>query len=164
MTRPDRYSPEKRLEYNENYYVHNQDDIRPKHQTYQRGYRADPVNRTKILQLQRRYRTNMRKRFLDVYGHRCHCKCGCTESTDGFLTVGHINDDGNEDRKNGGYYAMMLRAIKKPAPTKYTTLCWNCNCGARINGGVCPRVKSSLDGKLRVSNPFYASSFVEGTD
>ena len=68
----------------------------------------------------------------------CAC-CGETQRT--FLTLDHINGDGNKERKalgrSGGetFYAHLR---KQGYPRGYQVLCFNCNHGRYLNGGVCP--------------------------
>lgn len=82
----------------------------------------------------------VREAFFDIYGHVCQCPCGCGESNKKLLTMGHLNNDGKEDRlKFRNQHSLFHAAVVNPDTTKYTTLCWNCNCGAQMNGGICPR-------------------------
>jgi hypothetical protein len=76
------------------------------------------------------------------YGNICAC---CGETNKKFLTVDHINNDGEKQRKNrnqGSKSTMSLaRKIKRgKAPTDLQILCYNCNCGKQRNNGVCPHV------------------------
>lgn len=71
-------------------------------------------------------------------GARCAC---CGERNFGFLTLDHINSDGNIHRREldsiGGvqfYYKVM----KAGFPSGLQVLCANCNMGRQWNGGVCP--------------------------
>jgi len=84
-------------------------------------------------------RKALRARFFEIYGARCHCSCGCQQTILGFLTIGHINNDGAEDRRaNGKSEPLLRKATRHPDFSKYTALCWNCNSGAHMNGGICP--------------------------
>lgn len=76
-------------------------------------------------------------------GKRCAC-CGETQPT--FLTLDHINGDGNKHRKlitkaknavpcAAHFYAALRRAGFPPG---LQVLCWNCNLGRERNGGICP--------------------------
>lgn len=55
-----------------------------------------------------------------------------------FLAVDHIHNDGNEHRKvvNQGRLYTWLR--ENAYPQGFQVLCFNCNYGKSINGGVCP--------------------------
>lgn len=126
---------------NQNYRTAHKDEIKARDRKYQ------VTHKKKINAYQRKYQAELRARFLDIYGHKCSCSCGCDESLDGFLTLGHLQNDGKEDRMNGGgSRGVFRRAIKHPDHTKYVTLCYNCNCGAAYaDGGSCPRI--ALNGK-----------------
>jgi len=57
----------------------------------------------------------------------------------------HIKNDGNKERKKYGrtweMYSHMMREYKEApmeAIKKYQVLCYNCNLGKYINGGICP--------------------------
>lgn len=86
----------------------------------------------------REYSRAMRRRALDHYGRECVC-CGETEVR--FLTLDHINNDGNEHRKSLGLrsgYAFYQWMEKNGYPNTLQVLCWNCNMGKYFNGGMCP--------------------------
>ena len=77
--------------------------------------------------------------FAAYGGYKCAC-CGETEVM--FLTIDHVNNDGNVERKaglyrgNGTAFYQWLR--KQGFPDGYQVLCMNCNVGKHKNGGVCP--------------------------
>lgn len=79
----------------------------------------------------------IKEEVLRHYGGRCHC---CKESTLMFLTIDHINNDGNKHRKEinrtGHGFLKWLRTNDYPGG--YRVLCFNCNCGRSANGGICP--------------------------
>lgn len=86
----------------------------------------------------RRVRAKQSKRrevVLEHYGAACAC-CGELEET--FLCVDHVNNDGAEHRKEipGGNLYKWL--IDHAFPPGFQILCFNCNMGKHINGGVCP--------------------------
>ena len=85
-----------------------------------------------------------RDEVITVYGgHKCVC---CGETGKRFLTIDHINNDGNKHRKDLGSpdSEVLYRWLKKHNyPPGFQVLCWNCNIGKMLNGGVCPHV----DGK-----------------
>lgn len=71
-------------------------------------------------------------------GGKPKCKC-CGERTDQFLTLDHINNDGNIQRRELGQRKPMYRRLRRLGfPAGYQVLCWNCNCGRAKNGGICP--------------------------
>lgn len=70
------------------------------------------------------------------YGPFCVC-CGETEPM--FLTIDHTNNDGAEQRRSGlsgdKFYKYLIDNPKSP---DYQVMCWNCNSGRYVNGGICP--------------------------
>lgn len=93
----------------------------------------DPVTAAR----EKAYRQGLRKQVFDHYGWSCQC---CGEDEPIFLTIDHVNNDGHEARKlglkGGGYtYRLIIRA---GFPDTYQVLCFNCNRGRWLNGGVCP--------------------------
>ena len=94
---------------------------------------------------QREYREKLKAQIFDHYGKRCAC-CGETEGF--FLTLGHVNGDGAEHRKKLGGSAragvttrIYHDIVKRGFPNDIRIECYNCNCGAFRNGGICPHVK-----------------------
>jgi len=70
-------------------------------------------------------------------GYVCVC-CGETEPL--FLSIDHINNDGNKHRKKfqssgDGLYKWLKR---HNYPKGFQILCMNCNFGKRRNAGICP--------------------------
>lgn len=93
-----------------------------------------------------RYRLKIKLDVLTYYSHGSPvCAC-CGESILAFLTIDHIEGNGRKHIKalginNGiGFYQWLL----KNHPTGFQVLCYNCNCGRRINGGICPHASKSL--------------------
>ena len=70
-------------------------------------------------------------------GYLCSC-CGEKEPT--FLSIDHVNNDGNEQREKIGQSPQRLYAWlrRNGYPDGYQVLCMNCNVGKHRNGGVCP--------------------------
>lgn len=83
------------------------------------------------------YFRNLKLEVITEYGGKCSC---CNEIILDFLTIDHINDNGKADRRLYGCGANFYRALKRLGYPKqgYRVLCFNCNCGRRINGGICP--------------------------
>ncbi len=70
-------------------------------------------------------------------GVKCNC---CGEANIKFLTMDHINNDGNVHRQSNpeagpGLYRWIA---KNNYPEGFQVLCWNCNLGKAHNNGVCP--------------------------
>ena len=84
----------------------------------------------------KRWRASLKQEVFSAYGKSCVC---CGENNMPFLTIDHINGEGGKHRKsvNGRIYYWLK---KNNFPPGFQTLCYNCNCGRRINGGVCPHL------------------------
>jgi hypothetical protein len=84
----------------------------------------------------------LRIEIFDHYGWECKC---CGETIKEFLSLDHIDNDGyldknpNGDRKSGKELYLLVK--KQGFPTKYQTLCMNCNWGKKIGNGICPHKK-----------------------
>jgi hypothetical protein len=74
----------------------------------------------------------IRNEFFNIYGNICRC---CGETNRRFLTLDHINNDGYLSPHR---QYEITKAIKFVDKTRYQTLCYNCNCGKRVNNGICP--------------------------
>lgn len=85
----------------------------------------------------RKYRASLRDSILTQYGPRCVC---CGESNEMFLTFDHVNNDGGKFRKENGKdsTALFRWIINNGYPLSIQVLCFNCNCGKNVNGGICP--------------------------
>lgn len=88
---------------------------------------------------QREYKMRCRKTVFDHYGRKCNC---CGEINEKFLTIDHVNNDGNLDKTPSGKKItgsdLCLKIIRENFPDTYQILCYNCNCGKRVNNGSCP--------------------------
>ena len=51
---------------------------------------------------------------------------------------GNINGGGNEHRRRDKITNLYLWAIQNNFPSIFQVLCFNCNHGKQLNGGVCP--------------------------
>lgn len=90
--------------------------------------------------LKYKYKNNPenKRRVLEAYGGRCVC---CGEDNPIFLSIDHINNDGHKHRKTIGRSGSSLYKwlIERNFPKdNFQLLCFNCNLGKRVNGGVCP--------------------------
>ena len=96
----------------------------------------------------KKYRLRTKQLVFNHYGNG-NPKCVyCFESELSMLTIGHINDDGVEDRKKtgmGSSFYSWLKVNNFP-DNGYEISCFNCNCAKRIN----PNAKSK--------RKFYISS------
>ena len=92
-----------------------------------------------------REKSRVKEQAMAAYGGPV-CAC-CNELDTRFLTLDHVNNDGADHRRalgNGqnkragwGFYA-KLKALGWPTDPPLQVLCYNCNNGKRVNGGVCP--------------------------
>jgi len=83
------------------------------------------------------YRDRTKIAAFEAYGGKCTC---CGEINSKFLTIDHINSNGAEHKRqtNGRAKHMYLWLKNNNYPDGFQVLCYNCNCGRAINGGVCP--------------------------
>lgn len=70
------------------------------------------------------------------YGAKCAC---CGETGPKFLTLDHVNNDGFKDRHRR-MVDVYREIIKNHFPPTFQIMCFNCNCGRAMNGGVCPHL------------------------
>ena len=93
-----------------------------------------------------KHRRKARNTLFEIYGGPS-CAC-CGESEERFLSFDHVNEDGAEHRLSIGKRSSgrgfsdvvsLHRALKKAGyPPIIQVLCFNCNMGKHLNGGVCP--------------------------
>ena len=75
------------------------------------------------------------------------CAC-CGEREIAFLTLDHMNNDGKWHRETAGpsgygFYA-HLRKRGYPQNLNLQVMCFNCNCGRRVNKGTCPHAIKAI--------------------
>ena len=91
---------------------------------------------------------------LMYYGNgKLACVC-CGESRLKFLTIDHINNDGNIHRKKNGTSLIAYWLKIHKYPEGFQTLCFNCNSGRALNGGICPHQEEKILAK-RTMKPFH---------
>jgi hypothetical protein len=89
------------------------------------------------------YYQKLRLEVLTHYGgNPPKCAC-CGEREKRFLTIDHINNDGAEHRRKigmGHHSGCRLYSWIRTHnfPSGFQVLCFNCNCGKRMNNGICP--------------------------
>lgn len=92
--------------------------------------------KAKIAANTKRLIRNRREIVVNHYGARCVC---CGEENPGFLTIDHKNGGGIKMRKVHGVGLEFYRwIIRNDFPDFLQVLCYNCNCGRELNGGICP--------------------------
>lgn len=83
----------------------------------------------------------IRQRVLDAYGNRCAC---CGETTPEFLSVDHVNNDGEAHRRElKGYGRAIYAWLAKqgyPQDGRFQLLCHNCNMAKGLYGA-CPHTR-----------------------
>ena len=79
-------------------------------------------------------RITLRTLVMNKLGNSCSC---CGEKEPKFLTIDHVNNDGNADRTKRSD-ATILRSILQEDRKDIQILCWNCNLGKNLNEGICP--------------------------
>ena len=104
---------------------------------YSKKYRTQ--NRISLTAKKRQYALKIKLEGIASYGGKCVC---CGEEDADFLTLEHIYGRQNEDNPKTGK-TMWMQARKENYPTKYTVLCFNCNCAKSVYGK-CPHLLKNL--------------------
>lgn len=73
-------------------------------------------------------------------GFKCAC---CGETTEAFLSLDHVNNDGAQHRKISDRRKIYHWLRDNKYPTGFQVLCMNCNFGKARNGGICPHKNNS---------------------
>jgi len=106
--------------------------------SYSRDYHRK--NKEKYNKLAREKALKLKLEVLTHYGGgtpKCAC---CGESIIEFLTIDHINNNGEKHRKQIGSGGGFYRWLKENNfPKGYRVLCFNCNCGRKLTKNkICP--------------------------
>lgn len=136
------------------YYESHKEEINKK----RREYNQRPERHKKKLLLEKEWRENNRElankssreskkkyeaRCKDLvfehYGKVCAC---CGESNKIFLSIDHINGGGEKHRKQMKE-KITTWLVRNNFPDGFQTLCFNCNWGKHLNGGICPHKEKS---------------------
>lgn len=92
----------------------------------------------------------LRDRVLEAYGARCLC---CGETTPEFLSIDHVNNDGEAHRRElKGYGRSIYRWLSMegfPQDGRFQLLCHNCNMAKGAYGG-CPH-QGPVPGRRRTA-------------
>jgi len=83
----------------------------------------------------KQYRETEKEHVFGHYGKKCVC---CGETNTHFLTIDHVNNDGARHRKEIGCSKTYSWLLKNNFPDGFQVLCYNCNFGKYLNGGICP--------------------------
>lgn len=117
------------------YKCHSTDNLSPKPLNGTRLYICRSCNSERM----RKYYEEAKRKVIEHYGRKCNC---CGEDQEMFLTIDHINNDGNTHRWKSGKRItgkhLYTKLVNSGFPPEYQVLCMNCNFGKLINNGTCP--------------------------
>lgn len=100
-------------------------------------------NKSKYDEMMLRSRVRRRIEVIEAYGGKCKC---CGEDRFEFLSIDHIENNGNEMRKkHGDGVAYMSFLRKNKFPSGHQVLCHNCNLSKGFYG-YCPHNKKDNTG------------------
>ncbi len=103
---------------------------------YEKEWRKN--NKEKMIEYNKiygkKYRDKNRELVFNHYGKKCSC---CGEKELKFLSIDHINGNGEKHRKEI-YRNINTWLVKNNYPKGFQVLCFNCNWGRYKNNGVCP--------------------------
>lgn len=89
--------------------------------------------------ISKKTKRTLKQFVINAYGGKCSC---CGETILAFLSIDHVNNDGNIERKELGFigtsFYAYLKRIGCPQDGRYQVLCMNCQFGKKCNGGICP--------------------------
>jgi hypothetical protein len=99
---------------------------------YQRE--SNPAHKREAL---RKSRAKLKAEVYSHYGSVCTC---CGETNAGFLSIDHVKGGGFKHRQAvGGGLAILYDIKRRGYPRgEFQILCFNCNLGRQLNGGICP--------------------------
>lgn len=114
--------------------------FRAKERKQQAIWTRNNLDRSRITKRKsgKRCRQKIKNAVFDAYGRKCVC---CGESEQSFLTIDHKNGGGRQHRAECHHH-LYRWLFKNNFPNEFQTLCWNCNSGREINGGICPHQRS----------------------
>jgi hypothetical protein len=96
-------------------------------------------NPEKVRQYNRSNAQKYKLSAIRAYSDGKNCCACCDENNIKFLSIDHMNDDGASHRKEVGSGSNMHVWLHTHAyPKGFQVLCFNCNLGRSVNGGVCP--------------------------
>jgi len=116
---------------------------REKKNQYQREWQRKWIeknpdkHREHMKEYSKNYYRKIRKEVISHYGDKCIC---CGETTFEFLTIDHMDGDGNKHRIKVSTSALPRWLKKNTYPPNFQILCYNCNNSKGIYG-ICPHKK-----------------------
>lgn len=114
--------------------------------------------RIKGLKRQKQWHRKLRAIVIDAYGGKCHY---CQNNELIFLTIDHINNDGNQHRKTIRGSRIYQWLYHNNYPTGFQVLCWNCNSAKHIHGE--EAVKAAI-ARIRAIQPSTAMTIAKPSD
>lgn len=113
------------------------------------NWRNSNTERIRELHLTRSFRK--KSQVIEHYSGGKNCCACCGESTFEFMSVDHLNNDGNLHRAKTGLGGNMLYnwLVKNNFPPGYQILCLNCN-QAKGNFGQCPHQGETIFTKFLI--------------
>ena len=94
------------------------------------------------------YSRKLKAETFEHYGHICVC---CGETILMLLTIDHIENNGSTHRKElslTGGEPLYLWLRRNHWPSGFQVLCFSCNHGKYLNGGVCPHQNMNADKEI----------------
>ncbi len=126
-------------------YLANKNKILSQNKQWRKTHRKQTLNLQKEWHVNIGKNKNIQLKF-EVLSYYCKnnkpfCVC-CGKIGIGYLTIDHINNDGNKHRRNlnltGGHsFYRYLKNNNFPNDPPLQVLCYNCNNAKRVNFGVC---------------------------
>lgn len=138
---------------------------REKQRVWGRAWRERNQERSR--ELNTKYNRETKQQIMAHYGGACIC---CSETTIEFLTLDHVNNDGQQDRRSAkvgrGGYRHYKKLLQEPRREDLQILCVNCHHAKTITGS-CPHATQTpaltLDGIIREVNDWQAVTFPRAT-
>lgn len=106
------------------------------------GHAANKEAFKKLSKQKEKLVRRLRKEVVAALGGACSC---CGEREPLFMTIDHEKRDGHAER-NQQARIRMYRAVIAGKRPDIRVLCFNCNLGRELNGGVCPHAMMKLAG------------------
>lgn len=116
-------------EYHRAWYQKNRDRLRVYKRENMRRYRTK--NPAKHAEQSRSAKRRLRSKLLITYGPKC-VGCGFTDTR--ALTLDHVKNNGNQERKSLGERGVYQRALNASHASEYQILCMNCQFIKRFEG------------------------------
>ena len=93
------------------------------------------ANKSKVYEYRKARERRTKEEVITHYGGKCNC---CGETIIEFLTMDHIHGGGRKHAKELKKTRFFMWVKRNNYPDYLQVLCFNCNCGREVNGGICP--------------------------